>query len=119
MDRRTWLIFGLTAAIVVIVGLLALSLFLVGGRWGGMMMGPDCPWCGGRGMLGPLGWLGSALACAVPLLLLILAAVGVVWFAASQRPRRQDDQALICPECGREVQPDWRACPYCGHGLEG
>ena len=28
-------------------------------------------------------------------------------------------QPASCPECGRELDPDFRFCPSCGHGLNG
>lgn len=24
-----------------------------------------------------------------------------------------------CPGCGKDIKPDWVACPYCGAGLKG
>jgi hypothetical protein len=117
MNKRAWLIFALTAVIVVVVGLLILSVVPIWGRWGGWMMGPGYPGYHGRGMMRPMGFLGSALACTVSLLLLALVVAGVIWFVRSQGPRRKG-QGPSCPQCGREVQADWKVCPYCGQQLK-
>jgi|GEM_PF-2556637 len=29
----------------------------------------------------------------------------------------QNKQALTCPNCGKPVDPNWKACPYCGFSL--
>ncbi len=26
-----------------------------------------------------------------------------------------DENDPICKKCGSELEPDWKACPYCGH----
>lgn len=118
---RDWLLVGLIAAGVVVLGLLLLAFVPGLGRWTGMWgpMGRFCPWCGGRGTTGPWNFLGGLLLCGLPLVLLALVVLGVVWFASSQgRSTSPPPGTTRCPACGQAVQPGWRACPYCGEPLE-
>jgi hypothetical protein len=87
-----------------------------GGMMGGGMMGP-----GMMGGWGILGWLGMLL---VPLLILAGFVLVLAWLVqqvsrapAGGSPAAPSAAAFPCPHCGRFVQADWRACPYCGGGL--
>jgi hypothetical protein len=117
VNKQAWLVFALTAIVVIAVGLLILSVVSIWGRLGGGMMGPGYPGYYRRGMMGPMGFLSSALVCTVSLILLALAVAGVIWFVRLQGPRRKS-QGSFCPQCGREVQADWKVCPYCGQQLK-
>ena len=124
------LVFGLVALVVFGLGLGVLFL-LFGGGFGTMgrgMMGPGgmrggwCPWCGGTGRLGG-GLVGTVLgvtfACLLPLALLALLVVGGVWLARNVSGGEGPQQSVVrCPSCGRPVEPDWQACPYCGEDLQ-
>jgi hypothetical protein len=37
--------------------------------------------------------------------------------AAQTPPQAEAAQAGACSNCGRQVQPDWSNCPYCGNAL--
>jgi len=37
--------------------------------------------------------------------------------ADQQAPHAPESSALRCPSCEREVQPNWKVCPYCGTKL--
>jgi hypothetical protein len=83
------------------------------------MMGPG-HMLGGGGMMGgfgmPLFGLGMLLW---PLLVLGLVVAGAVWLARSlQFPpgpqSRPPSGGQACAHCGRPLQDNWQACPYCG-----
>jgi RNA polymerase subunit RPABC4/transcription elongation factor Spt4 len=133
MDRRSkWIAFVLVVASVVVIGCLLLALLLPAlgwGAWGsnapqmrGGRMGGMCPWCGGTGYQTPWGSVAGVVmmlfVVALPLALIALLIVGGVWLARSAKstPARRDE-SLACPSCGREVEPGWKACPYCGERL--
>jgi hypothetical protein len=47
--------------------------------------------------------------------LLALIVVGIVWAVRATRTPRVPMRS--CTNCGRAVQEDWKACPYCGKKL--
>lgn len=120
-----WLIFGVVAIAVVILGLLLLA-FTPGFGWIGRgyygMMRGWCPWCGGIGYLSPIGIIASLVMMIfmwlLPLSLIALLAVGIYWLFRSGRPAGGGVR-LHCPNCGAEIQPGWKACPTCGEKLGG
>jgi len=63
--------------------------------------------------------MGAIEACwLVPLGFLALIVLGVVWLArAVSQPQPPAATGRTCPECGRALQADWKARPYCGHRL--
>ena len=88
------------------------------GWTGPSMMGPGH--MGGGGMMG--GWgmpffgMGKLLS---PLLIVGLVVIGAIWLVRSlgtsgarQLPSASPSQA--CANCGGQLQPGWKACPYCG-----
>jgi uncharacterized membrane protein len=109
-----------------LVGLLVFGLVFVavtfllfpGLGWNGMMgnWGYSPMMYGGFGMMGGLMML---LVFLVPLGVIALIVVGVV--ALLRRPAQMtpppQNPAKTCPNCGRSVQTDWTACPYCGKTL--
>lgn len=48
-----------------------------------------------------------------PLLFLGLIVLGVVWLVRALTPI-QPVAATPCTHCGKTLQPNWKACPYCG-----
>jgi uncharacterized protein (DUF2062 family) len=120
-------IFVLVVVGVLFVGLIILSLLSLAGGLGGWMM--VSPHMMGPRELGPgitgtraVGWaafLWPLFICLVPLGLIFLLVVGAIWLASSRSRRpRQPTDAQQCPNCGREVQPDWATCPYCSAPLK-
>lgn len=87
------------------------------GYWserGGMHM--TTPW-----RLPFMGLLGGLLMFLLPVGILALIVVGVVMLVrAGQKSSDQHAHptALTCPNCGKEVQADWKVCPHCGEGLK-
>jgi hypothetical protein len=74
---------------------------MMGGRgmMGGGMMGGFLPF-GGFMFLGPLLFTG-------------LIVLGVVWLVRALTPI-QPAATTACTHCGKTLQPNWKACPYCG-----
>lgn len=124
MKKNLWWIIGIVVAIII--------LFSFGGGmmsgWGfrngyGMMGG-----YGGPGMMGnwgfsPLGWLGMGLGMllmwGVPIALIVLAGFGVVSLVQrNSKPNQTSVVQTACPNCTKNVQPDWQNCPYCGKSLK-
>jgi hypothetical protein len=68
-----------------------------------------------RGFAGSTGT--SALGWTIPLLSGILIG-GVAWVLLLRGPNHHEDDSSLdtvpCSECGRNVMPDWRLCPFCG-----
>jgi len=121
MGRVNWVqvaVFGLVALLVLLVGtsLMAPWAGPVGGMMGGGgMMGP--------GMMGGWGILGWMWMLLVPILFVTALVLGVVLLTRQASPPQGGggpaETAVPCPHCGRLVQVDWRACPYCGNPLVG
>ncbi len=69
--------------------------------------------------------LAALLVIGLPLLLVALIAGGGL--AAVLRPRPSHNTAPVpptppavprqCPTCGRDIQPGWSVCPFCGAAL--
>lgn len=82
----------------------------VGGDYGYGMMG-------GRGMMGGYGGFGfmpfGGFMFLGPLLFVGLIVLGVVWLVRALTPV-QPVAAATCTHCGKTLQPNWKACPYCG-----
>lgn len=106
--------------------LLALPiLWMISGMWGyGGMMGGYGMMGRGSGYYNPLGWLGMVFMWLVPLGIVILLVVGVVALInnltrSASKPSQPIPPATgkTCPSCGKPVQVDWVACPYCGQAL--
>jgi uncharacterized OB-fold protein len=37
---------------------------------------------------------------------------------AKEKPKAEKaDEKMVCPSCGRDVEPDWKVCPYCTETL--
>ena len=75
---------------------------------------------GGRGMMGGFGlpFFGAGMFL-FPLLFLGLIVLGVVWLVrAVARPTVTQPPAAAamtaCAHCGKPLQAEWKACPYCG-----
>jgi hypothetical protein len=81
------------------------------------MMGPGHMW-GGRGMLGEFGMPLFAGGMFIwPLLVIGLIVAGVAWLVrgfGTSRAVSPPAASLNCAHCGRPLQADWKACPYCG-----
>jgi hypothetical protein len=138
MNRINWTQVGVFAAIVVVIFVIGVTLLpLVFGWYGGSSaMGPGmmggqtqggwCPFCGGTGrgsggfFGGMFGWAFMLMAVLFPVGLLVLLILGVVWVArAVSRPTNQSaSPGQTCPHCGKAVEVDWRACPFCAEDFE-
>lgn len=118
---------------LVLLGLLLAVPLLLFRRWG------DFGWFMGPGMMGrdfgyhmPFGGVGMFFMWFIPLLIIGLLIAGAVASIISlSLPRNPAPPTLPaapkiqaattadnCPNCGRSVEPDWVACPYCGAPLK-
>jgi hypothetical protein len=134
IDWRHIVAFVGIVVVVFVLGLMLLPLFF--GWPGGWSMGPGimggrtqggwCSFCGGAGRYGGgayggfYGWLVMSVAVLFPLGVLALIALGIVWLVrALTGSRAQADPSIpSCPHCGKAVEVDWRACPFCKEDLE-
>ena len=108
--------------LVITLGLLLLlvlpGFFMMGRSWTGGyggMMGPGM--MGGFGYMNPLGFFGMALMWLIPIGLLVLLVYGAVALINSlSKPGNSTPPALDrkCSNCGKQAQPGWTTCPYCG-----
>jgi len=48
-----------------------------------------------------------------PILFIGLVVLGVVWLVRALTPT-QSVAPTTCTHCGKTLQPNWKACPYCG-----
>ena len=48
-----------------------------------------------------------------PILFIGLIVLGVVWLVRALTPT-QPVAPTTCTHCGKTLQPNWKACPYCG-----
>jgi hypothetical protein len=106
-NRSKWLVFGVVAAMVVLLGLLVLVIAFPALTWGGAHhrgpgMGPgglgeECPWCRGTGYATPGGFLTWAaillLVLCVPLGAIAVLVAGVVWLTRTKREPEQGGPA--------------------------
>jgi hypothetical protein len=115
-EELKWLAFASIAIGVVIVGLLILT-FVPGLGWTrpsgyGMWNRTD--------FLNPWDFLANVtialLMLAIPLSHIAWLVMAAIWLARSAEPS-PGREALNCTHCGGEVQPGWKACPYCGEKL--
>jgi hypothetical protein len=110
MNRVGWAVL-IVACVVVLFALMAGATLLGGwgyGPWG--MMGP---WIMGPWMMG-----GMVFVWIIPAIFFVLVVVGVVWIATMVvRGNISGISTLTCPSCRRNVQTDWKNCPYCGTAL--
>ncbi len=75
---------------------------------------------GGYGMMGP-GMMGGwgfgmpffGFMFLGPILFIGLIVLGVVWLVRALAPT-QPVAAAVCAHCSKTLQPNWKACPYCG-----
>ncbi len=73
-------------------------------------------------MLPGFGLLGMLLMIVVPVGLLALIVLAIIWLVqGTTRPVPAMPTAAMrtCANCGKPVQADWKACPYCGTTLTG
>ena len=119
MKKVNWWIVGIAIILV--------SILLFGG---GMMSG----WrSGGYGMMGgysghmswgysPFGWFGMGIGMLfmwlIPIGILALVVYGVVALARNSGNNTSTTSQSPCPNCGKGMQVDWKACPYCGTSLK-
>jgi len=82
------------------------------GGYGYGMMGGN-----GHGMMGGYGGFGfmpfGGFMFLGPILFLGLIVLGVVWLVRALTPA-QTAATTLCTHCGKMLQPNWKACPYCG-----
>jgi F0F1-type ATP synthase assembly protein I len=138
MNRITWrqaVAFVAVVLVTLVIGIMLLPLVFgwYGGAWtmgpgmmGGQTQGDWCPFCGGTGRYqgwgfgGVFGWFFMLGTLLFPLGLLVLLILGIVWVArAVSRPTNQSaSPGHTCPKCGKAVEVDWRACPFCAEDFE-
>ncbi len=74
----------------------------------------------GRG-LPFIGIFGSLLMFALPVGIVALIVMGVILLVRSSKKSKavvNPPEVPVCPQCGEEVQSDWKVCPHCGKSLE-
>ncbi len=123
-------VIGWILALILGLALIAVlaAFFLFGSRYGGMMRdfgfgyGMMRP---GFGFIFPFGWIGMLFGMLIPGGLFVLLVVGGIWvltllaiYNRPVNPPLQNVATRNCPNCGKPVQADWKACPYCGTALE-
>ena len=138
MNRINWPQVGVFAAIVLVIFVIGVTIlpFVFGWYGGSSAMGPGmmggqtqggwCPFCGGTGTSsgwgsgGVFAWVFVLMAILLPVGLLVLLILGIVWVArAVSRPTNQSESpGQTCPKCGKAVEVDWRACPFCAEDFE-
>jgi hypothetical protein len=127
-----WFIIGVIVLVVLGLGASLLSPMVYGrtGNWAY----DDCGMWGSRGMMGrwggsgmmgyrPFGWLGMLLGLLIPLGFIALLVAGGIWLVktvtSNGSPFTPAKPVMnVCPNCGQNVQADWRNCPYCSTLLE-
>jgi hypothetical protein len=114
--RKLVLTSTVIVAITAVLVILAL-LFGPGGEW----VGPPTYWMWGRTRFeNPWSLLASVaialLMLAIPLGHIAWLIMAALWLSRSAGPPRARAPSS-CPHCNTEVQPDWKACPYCGESL--
>jgi hypothetical protein len=108
-----WFLYGL--AVFLLVLCIALPLFsgwtlLPMGRVFYSMDGTHAWMMGGWGVLG---WIGLVLRWLTPVVLIGLCiALGVWWLR--NRKASPPVPTATCARCGKPVEAEWVACPYCG-----
>ena len=138
MSRINWTHIVAFAAIVLVIFIIGIMLLPLVFGWSGVSwsMGPGmmggqtqggwCPFCGGTGTSsgwgfgGVFGWFFMLMAILFPVGLLVLLILGIAWVVrAVSRPTNQTPSSgQTCPKCGKAVEVDWRACPFCQEDLE-
>ena len=77
-----------------------------GGGYGYGMMGP--------GMMGGFGFMPfGGFMFLGPILFIGVIILGIVWLVRVLTPT-QAVAITTCTHCGKTIQPNWKACPYCG-----
>ena len=113
----------LLVGLLVFVLVFAIALPFLGGGWGPYQMGPGMMGpgmmrgyngFGGFSLFGGLTMLGMIL---VPLLLIGAVIAGVMMLIRGTGGSATLAGARQCPHCGKYVQADWMACPYCGQKI--
>ncbi len=81
-----------------------------------------CGWSGyhGWGMM-PFGHMGWGMmpfgffGWIFPLLFLALIVLGIWWLINALSGSKST--TISCPSCGKPLESNWKACPYCGYSL--
>jgi uncharacterized membrane protein len=138
MSRINWTQVGVFAGVVLVTFIIGIMLlpFVFGWYGGSLAMGPGrrgggtqddgCPFCGGPGRYttwgvgGLFGWIFMLGTMLFPLGLLVLLILGIVWLvrAGSRSSSQTSPPSRMCPKCGKPLEVDWRACPFCAEDLE-
>jgi hypothetical protein len=127
-NRTLWIVVGVISLLIIVTIILGV---VYRREWLGFqpyrgwpmfaphMMGHYWVWS-----ITPLGFLWAILAWLIPIVLfalIILAIVGLIKGStgtpATPAPVNAPPRAT-CPQCGRDIQPDWKLCPYCGANLK-
>ena len=125
VSRGLQWILGVSAVLVAlaVVASTILPFFFPQTGWGGYgTMGPGHMYGGGSmmGGLGMMSFFGIGMFL-VPLLVIGLIVLGVVWLVRSgigsgtpSAPQQSLTASRFCQHCGKPLQAEWKACPYCG-----
>ena len=110
-----WIVFGLVVFLVSF--LVALPLFA--GGWMppmrtiygyGMMHGGMMGWG-----FGGISWIGMLFRTVLPILAVAGGIALVYWLVKPGAPQAEPPVPTTpCHSCGKPLNPDWVACPYCG-----
>lgn len=122
MSKVLQWILGVSAILVALalIAAIILPFFFPQTGWGsyGMMGGPNHMFGGGSMMGFGMPFLGIGMILG-PLLVVGLIVVGVVWLVrtGSGTPSalpQPPAASKFCQHCGKPLQAEWKACPYCG-----
>lgn len=111
MNKAKWAAVAVFGVVVLIAFMVGVSL-LAGwgyGSWG----------YGGWGMMGPRMMGGTFFMWLIPVGFIILTMLGIVWFVRTIGSENHPAAPThTCSSCGRDVQNDWKNCPYCGTSIK-
>lgn len=124
LRKRKWLIYALLATGLAVIGLLFFTLNrgpLVTGFQAYETEADDlCLWCGDNRPTDIGDMLGTGLIILLILIvpsghiaLLITVAIRFNRLPPARAPRHP------CPHCRQGIEPQWKACPYCGEKIQG
>jgi len=113
MNKINWTVVAVVTMIALLVFQVVASLLGGWGYGGWGMRGPGM--MGGWGF-SPFGWIGMIFMWLIPVGFVALAVLGIAWLVRNVGGGT-NSPTHTCPSCGRNVQTDWRNCPYCGTSL--
>jgi uncharacterized membrane protein len=77
---------------------------------------------GGFGYFHPFSFFGMAFMWLIPIGIVVLLVLGIMslFNGTNKTNHHNSDKSaptIVCQNCGRNSQEDWKTCPYCGQAL--